>query len=477
MNVVAKRILIDPVTRIEGHAKISIDVDDAGKVTDARFHIVEFRGFEKICEGRPIDEMPGFMARVCGICPVSHALASSKAGDRILGVDVPIAAEKQRRLASYAQILQSHALSFFHLSSPDLLVGLDAEPAQRNIFAMASQHEDFVRRGIRLRQFGQRAVELVGGRKVHPGWSVPGGVTHAFTSEAKDELKPWMGELYASMEIALSRLKSLFAPLKAEIDSLGDFPSLFLALVNDEGNVEYYDGKVRIVDAEGNVVAPALDPWRYQTFLGEVAEPYTYVKPAFFRALGYPGGMYRVGPLARLNVAKATGTPKADKELKEFRALGREGVVSKSFHYHYARLIEMVHCIESIEALLDDPDLLGHRVRSIARPNHFEAVGCCEAPRGILWHHYKVDEDGRVLSANLLIATQQNNGAMQAAVKQAAERFVNPAALSEGMLNRVEAAIRCFDPCLSCSTHALGQMAMHVEVRGPGGELLAEKQR
>jgi NAD-reducing hydrogenase large subunit len=208
-----------------------------------------------------------------------------------------------------------------------------------------------------------------------------------------------------------------------------------------------------------------------------VAEPYTYVKPAFFRALGYPGGMYRVGPLARLNVAKSTGTPKADKELKEFRALGRSGIVSRSFHYHYARLIEMVHCIERLEELLQDPDLLNTRVRSHAQPNHHEAVGCCEAPRGILWHHYKVDDDGRVLSANLLIATQQNNAAMQLAVKQTAQRFVDPANLSEGMLNRVEAAIRCYDPCLSCSTHALGQMAMSVEVRGPGGELLAHRAR
>lgn len=472
-----KRILIDPVTRIEGHAKITIDVDDAGKVTDAHFHIAEFRGFEKMCEGRPLEEMPGFMARVCGICPVSHALASSKAGDRILGVEVPAAAVKQRRLAAYAQVLQSHALSFFHLSSPDLLLGLDAEPKQRNILAMAENEGDFVRRGIRVRQFGQRAIELVGGRKVHPGWSVPGGVTTVFPKAARDELKPWLPELYESMNQALARLKAVFVPLKTEVDALGDFPSLFLGLVNDAGNVDFYDGHVRIVDSEGNVVADALDPTRYKTFLGEVAEPYTYVKPAFFRALGYPGGMYRVGPLARLNIAKGTGTPRADRELKEFRSLGRSGVVSKSFHYHYARLIEMLHCVEYLEELLDDPELMGAKVRAEARPNHTEAVGFCEAPRGILWHHYNVDDHGRVLKANLLIATQQNNGAMQAAVKQAAQRFVNPAALSEGMLNRVEAAIRCFDPCLSCSTHALGQMAMSVDVVGPDGSVLAHRER
>lgn len=473
----AKRILIDPVSRIEGHAKITIDVDDAGKVADAHFHIVEFRGFEKLCEGRPIHEMPSFMARVCGICPVSHALASSKAGDRILGVDIPPAAVRQRKLASYAQVLQSHALSFFHLASPDFLAGLDADPKTRNMFALADKEPDFLRRGIRLRQFGQRVVELVGGKRVHPGWSVPGGVTTVFPEAALDELRPWMAELHASMSMALSRLKSFFVPLKSEIEAMGHFPSLFLGLVNEDGDLEYYDGKVRVVDSEGNEVAAALEPHRYLSYVSEASESWTYVKPTFYKALGYPGGMYRVGPLARLNVAKSTGTPRADKELKEFRQLGKSGVVSQSFHYHYARLIEMQHCVERIEELLDDKDLLGTRIRSHAQPNHRDAVGCTEAPRGILWHHYQVDESGRVEKANLLIATQQNNTAMNEAVKQTALKFVNPAALNEGMLNRVEAAIRCFDPCLSCSTHALGQMAMEVEVVGPGGDVLARLAR
>lgn len=473
----AKRIVIDPVTRIEGHAKITIDVDDAGKVADAHFHIVEFRGFEKLCEGRPIDEMPAFMARVCGICPVSHAMASSKAGDRILGVDIPPAAILQRRLATYAQVLQSHALSFFHLSSPDFLAGLDADPKLRHMFALAEQEPDFLRRGIRLRQFGQRTIELVGGRRVHPGWSVPGGVTHPFTEAARDELRPWLPELHASMAMAIDRLKSFFAPLKNEIDALGHFPSLFLGLVNADGDLEYYDGKVRVVDSEANVVAAALEPFRYLSYVNEASESWTYVKPTFYKALGYPGGMYRVGPLARLNVATSTGTPRADRELKEFRQLGRSGVVSHSFHYHYARLIEMQHCVERIEELLDERELLGTRIRSHAQPNHRDAVGCAEAPRGILWHHYQVDESGRVEKANLLIATQQNNTAMNEAVKQAALRFVDPTALTEGMLNRVEAAIRCFDPCLSCSTHALGQMAMEVEVVGPAGQVLARTSR
>jgi NAD-reducing hydrogenase large subunit len=472
-----RRIVIDPVTRIEGHAKVSIDVDDQGQVSDARFHIVEFRGFEKLCEGRPIDEMPSFMARVCGICPVSHALASSKAGDRILGVDIPLAAQLQRRLASYAQVLQSHALAFFHLSSPDLLAGLDAPVAERHLLALAAKEPDFARRGIRLRQFGQRTIELVGGKRIHPGWSVPGGVTTALPSTVRDELLPWLPELHASMDIALARLKSFFVPWKAEVESFGDFPSLFLGLVDGEGNLEYYDGVARLVDATGKAVVEALDPAKYLTYLGEASESWTYVKPTFYRPLGYPGGLYRVGPLARLNVARRTGTPRADLELTEFRQLGTSGIVSQSFHYHYARLIEMRHCLERIEELLQTEALYGTHVRSYARPNHHEAVGFCEAPRGILWHHYQVDDDGKVLKANLLIATQQNNGAINLAVRQAAQRFVKPEALAEGMLNRVEAAIRCFDPCLSCSTHALGQMALVVEVLGPDGALLHRLER
>jgi NAD-reducing hydrogenase large subunit len=306
---------------------------------------------------------------------------------------------------------------------------------------------------------------------------VPGGVTSVADKAVCDELVPWFPELYESMRIALARLKSTFEPLKDEIEQMGNFPSLFLGLVNDEGNLEFYDGTLKLVDSVGNVVAENVDPAKYLSLFTEVSESYTFVKPTFYQPLGYEKGMYRVGPLARLNICKATGTPKADLELAEFRKLGKNGIVNQSFHFHYARLIEMLHCLEQIEKTLQDPELFGTKIRSHARPNHTHAVGCCEAPRGILWHEYTVDENGQVKKANLLIATQQNNSAMQEAVRLAAKRFVNPAQLTEGMLNRVEAAIRCFDPCLSCSTHAIGQMSMSVEVRGPGGVLLAQRER
>ncbi len=460
-------ILIEPVTRIEGHAKITIVVDETGAVSSARFHVTEFRGFEKICQGRPFQEMPGLMARVCGICPVSHVLASSKAGDMLLGVEIPRAAEKQRRLVNYAQVLQSHALSFFHLSAPDLLLGFDSPPAKRNIFGLLAEDQDFARRGIRLRQFGQRIIETVGGKRIHPGWSGPGGVSRQFTTAQRDEILSWIPEVLESINLALGRLKSLLDTFPEELDHIGNFPSLFLATVNDEGGLEYYDGTIRIVDAAGNCIAEHLDPTRYSTFLGEASEDYSYMKFPFYRPFGYPQGHYRVGPLARLNVARFAGTSLADRELREFKQRG-EGAVCQSFHYHLARLIEMLHCAERIEELMADRDLFDDTIQAKASLNRREGIGSCEAPRGTLFHHYWVDKNGLMTNADLLIATSQNNHAMNASVEQTARRFLKPLEESndfeEGMLNRVEAAIRCYDPCLSCSTHALGRMPLIVEI-------------
>ncbi len=333
----SRSIVIQPVTRIEGHAKISIQLDEAGRVESARFHVTEFRGFEKLCEGRPFHEMPGLMSRVCGICPVSHVLASSKAGDMLLGVEIPAAAEKQRRLLNYAQVLQSHALSFFHLSSPDLLLGMDAPPAKRNILGLLERDPEFLRRGIRLRQFGQRVIELAGGKKIHPLWSGPGGVHHRFTAEKRDEILGAVPEAKESVDQALARLKSLLDSLRVEVENMGNFPSLFLGTVNADGGLEFYEGTIRIADGEGNTIAERLDPARYFTFLGEASEDDSFVKSVFYKPFGYPTGHYRVGPLARLNVVKFAGTPLADHELREFKQRGA-GAVCESFHYHLARL-------------------------------------------------------------------------------------------------------------------------------------------
>ena len=473
----SSRLMIEPVTRIEGHPKISIQLNDAGEVESSRFHITEFRGFEKICEGRPFEEMPGLMSRVCGICPVSHVLASSKAGDMLLGVSIPVAAEKQRRLVNYAQLLQSHALSFFHLSAPDLLLGMDSPPATRNILGLLERDPDFLRRGIRLRQFGQRVIELVGGKRVHPGWSGPGGVHRRFTTVQRDEILTWIPEALASVTAALDRLKPILDSFREEIANMGNFPSLFLATVNPDGGLEYYDGKIRIVDGKGNIFADDLDPARYFDWLGEASEDFTFVKFPFYRPLGYPGGFYRVGPLARLNVARFAGTERADRELREFKERSA-GAVCESFHYHLARLVEMLHAVERIEQLMSDADLFGDSTQARASLNRREGIGSCEAPRGTLFHHYQVDANGLMIKANLLIATGQNNHAMNLAVDQAARHFLGRIVPGirpdEGILNRLEAAIRCFDPCLSCSTHALGQMPLIVEWIAADGSVLGQ---
>lgn len=470
----SRRIVVQPVTRIEGHAKISIQLDDRGQVQSARFHVTEFRGFEKLCEGRPFQEMAGLMSRVCGICPVSHVLASSKAGDMLLGVEIPAAAEKQRRVVNYAQILQSHALSFFHLSSPDLLLGMDSPPEKRNIFGLLECDPDFLRRGIRLRQFGQRVIELVGGKKIHPGWSGPGGVHRRFTTAQRDEVLKWIPEAAESLSIALGRLKGLLDPFEPEVEHMGNFPSLFLATVNADDGLEYYDGTIRIVDGAGNTIADSLDPRRYHTYLAEASVSDSFVKSPYYQPFGFPQGHYRVGPLARLNVAKSAGTARADRELKEFKQRGA-GAVCQSFHYHLARLIEMLHCVERIEELMADSDLFSENIQAKASLNRREGIGSCEAPRGTLFHHYWVDANGLMTRANLLIATGQNSHAMNAAIDQTAKHFLklgaDGAALDQGFLNRLEAAIRCYDPCLSCSTHALGQMPLEVELLAPGGEV------
>ena len=467
------RIVIDPVTRIEGHAKITIQLDDAGAVTDARFHVTEFRGFEKFCEGRPLGEMPGITARICGICPVSHLLASAKAGDAILAVTIPPAAEKLRRLMNLAQILQSHALSFFHLSAPDLLLGFDAAPARRNIFGLIAAEPELARRGIRLRQFGQEIIERLGGKKIHPAWAVPGGVRAPLSEEGRKQIVEKLPEARNTALAALKLFKSMLKKFEAETQIFGNFPSLFMGLVTPDGSWEHHGGKLRFVDSNGNVIADQVDAARYREFIGEATEKTSYLKSPYYRWLGYPDGMYRVGPLARLNVCNRFGTPVADEELVEFKSLG-QGAVTSSFHYHYARLIEIIACIERIEQMIDDPDLLSNQLRADAGINKLEGVGVSEAPRGTLFHHYEVDETGLLRKVNLIIATGQNNLAMNRTVAQIARHYVRGKKILEPMLNRIEAGIRAFDPCLSCSTHAAGRMPLHVQVLGADGAVVNE---
>jgi NAD-reducing hydrogenase large subunit len=472
----SKRIVIDPVTRIEGHAKISIFMDDAGNVSDAVFHVVEFRGFEKFCEGRPYGEMPGITPRICGICPVSHLLASAKAGDAIMAVNIPPAADKLRRLMNLGQFIQSHALSFFHLSAPDFLMGWDTPPAKRNVFGLIQSNTDLARAGIRLRQFGQEIIEILGGKKIHPAWAVPGGVRNPLTKEGSAWIRAWLPEVFTTASAALELFKKTLETHQQEIEIFGDFPSLFMGLVAPDGTWEHHGGKIRFTDGSGKIVADQLDPQKYYEFIGESVQNSSYLKSPYYLPLGLPKGMYRVGPLARLNVCKHMGVPKADAELEHFRSFGR-GAVTSSFLYHYARLIEILASLEYVERYLDDADLFSANVRADAGINSRRGVGASEAPRGTLFHDYTVDANGLLQKVNLIVATGQNNLAMNRTVAQIAKHYVHGKDIPEPMLNRIEHGIRCYDPCLSCSTHAVGQMPLHVQLIAPDGTVLNELAR
>ncbi|HEY5456134.1 MAG TPA: Ni/Fe hydrogenase subunit alpha [Acidothermaceae bacterium] len=471
----AREITIDPVTRIEGHARIRISLGDAGQVADAQFQVTQFRGFEKICQGRPLAEMPSLMARICGICPVSHLIASAKACDDILAVKPPKVGEDLRALMNLAQIVQSNALSLFHLASPDLLFGFDADPAMRNIVGVAKSNPQLAMDGIYLRKFGQHAIELLGGKRIHPAWIVPGGVESALTAEKRDEIRAMIPEAYAAADRALVWYKSNLLNWAEEAETFGAFPSAFMSLVDADGNVAHYDGRLRVVDHDGTLLAD-FDAHDYADYIGEYTDEASFLKPTYFKPRGIENGLYRVGTLARAIVAERFGTPRADVELDAFRSrFGR--YPSSSFHYHQTRLFDILYGIERMEMYLDDPEILATRVASHAEVNRNVGIGVAEAPRGTLIHHYVVDDDGIVQTANLIIATGHNAAAMNASVLQVARHFVRGERIEEGMLNRVEAVIRCYDPCLSCSTHAMGQMPLHISLVGYDGEVLDEVRR
>ncbi len=469
-------ITIDPVTRLEGHGKITIYLDGNGEVENAQFHVTQVRGFERFAQGRPFYEMPSLMARICGICPVSHLIASAKACEAIMSVRIPHTGAQLRRMLNLAQMVQSHALSFFYLSSPDLLLGMESNPATRNIFGVAAAKPELGRAGVGLRRFGQHIIELLGDKRIHPGWVVPGGVTEPLSAAKRDAILAMIPEAYANVTLALDWYKKVADTFKAEIGVFANFPSLYMGLINEDESIEFTDGTLRMIDAEGKIIEDGITATRYTEVIGEAVENYSYTKFAYYKPLGYPQGSYRVGPLARLNIVKSMGTPLAEKELALFKQLAA-GPVESSFHYHHARLIEALYGIEKIEQILSDPLILDKHVRASAGVNRLEGAGQAEAPRGTLNHHYKVDENGKITWANLVIATGQNNNAMNRGVLQAAKHYVKDRKFSEGAMNRIEAVVRTFDPCLSCSTHAFGQMPLVLTLVSAEGEVVDQLAR
>ncbi|HHX42162.1 MAG TPA: Ni/Fe hydrogenase subunit alpha [Armatimonadetes bacterium] len=474
----ASTITIEPVTRIEGHAKVTIHLDDAGKVTEARMHVNEFRGFEKFCEGRMFFEMPQITQRICGICPISHHLASAKACDAIVGQALPRPARLIRELMHMGQFIQSHALHLFHLASPDLLLGFDADPATRNVVGVIEAVPDLALKGIGLRKFGQEVIRKIGGKRIHPyDAATPNSVNKGLDPADRDELCAKIDGVVEGMREAVAVVKG-YAEVNAEqMESFAAFPSGYAGLVGDQGQLELYEGRIRMVDSQLRPWEPDYDPANYLNYIAEKTVPWSYLKFPYYRKLGFPAGAYRVGPLARLNLCSGISTPSARDEWQSFKALGGGGAVEGSLFYHLARAIEGLHAAERARELLADDDITATETLAIGPVRNREGVGVVEAPRGTLIHHYQVDDTGRLESVNLIVSTGHNNWAMNRAVSEVARAYVDGKKLTEGMLNRVEAAIRCYDPCLSCSTHALGQMPLAVELIDASGKVLGRVAR
>lgn len=477
VNQDKRTILISPVTRIEGHAKITIELNDSGEVENALFHVNEFRGFEKFCEGRMYTEMPTITPRICGICPTSHTLASVKACEMIQGIQPTYTANLLRRLMHIGQNLSSHALSFFHLSSPDFLLGYDSDPAKRNILGIAEKFPDIAVRGIRLRKFGQELSERITGKKIHIMGIVPGGMAYPLTEENRKALLDWIPEAIETVQKGIEIIKRFHDENAEMVQSFATSPTLYLGTVGPNGEHELYDGKLRFMDADGTILHDQLSPAEYLTYIAERSVNFSYLKFPYYKPFGFDKGFYRVGPLARLNVCSKMRTPLAQREFELFKLMNGGKPVHGTFYFHYTRLIEALSDVEDAQRILNDPQVTSQHIQHHGRWNYEEGIGSSEAPRGTLFHHYKTDNTGKLVKVNLLIATGQNNPSMNRSITEVAKQYVKGNDLKEGMLNRVESTIRCYDPCLSCSTHAMGQMPMIIEVKDAAGDLIKRIER
>jgi NAD-reducing hydrogenase large subunit len=473
----AQRIVIEPLTRVEGHGKVTILLDDAGNVVRARLHVVEFRGFERFIQGRPYWEMPVAVQRLCGICPVSHHLCAAKAVDRIAGAGrLTPTAEKVRRLMHYGQFFQSHALHFFYLAAPDLLFGFDSDPLSRNVLGVAQAHPDLAKQGILMRKFGQEVVRVTAGKRIHGTGAIPGGVNKNVCAEERDALLPDVPQMTEWAQAAVRIARDYTLSHLPGIAEFGSFPSNHLSLVGRDGSLELYDGVLRAIDASGRTIFDGVENDRYADVLAEDVRPWSYMKFPFVRDLGPQDGWYRVGPLARLNTCSHVGTPLAEAARRQFFADLGPGPCHATMAYHWARMIETLHAIERIGELLRDPDLQGTDL-VVHGERRGEGVGVVEAPRGTLFHHYRAGDDGLVTMCNLIVSTTSNNEPMNRAVEAVARKHLSGRKITEGLLNHVEVAIRAYDPCLSCATHALGHMPLEAEIVDSDGVVVDRRVR
>jgi NAD-reducing hydrogenase large subunit len=458
-----RRIAIDPVSRVEGHGKVTLLLDENDRVHQVRLHIVEFRGFEKFIQGRPYWEAPVMVQRLCGICPVSHHIAASKAMDMIVGAAITPTAEKVRRLMHYGQILQSHALHFFHLSAPDLLFGFDSDVAKRNIVGIAAAYPELAKQGVLLRKYGQEVIRVTAGKRIHGTGSIPGGVNKNVSAEERDYLLKDIGQIVAWSREAVAMARRLFEQNLDFYNAFGRFEAHTLNLVRADGALDLYHGGLRARDLNGNTLFDHYDYSHYWDVIFEDVKPWSYMKFPFLRSLGPETGWYRVGPLSRVTQCDFIPSPLAEAQRKEFMAFDTGRAAGATLAFHWARMIEMLHAAEVIHELLLDPDLQGNDLVNTGKRQE-RGVGVIEAPRGTLIHHYKVDDNDQIIRCNLIVSTTHNNQAMNEAIRQVARQYIDGRKLTEGLLNHIEVAIRAFDPCLSCATHALGKMPLEVEL-------------
>jgi NAD-reducing hydrogenase large subunit len=481
-----RKITIEPVTRVEGHGKVTIYLDDDGNVAQTRLHIVEFRGFERFVQGRPYWEMPVLVQRLCGICPVSHHLAAAKALDVIVGAGtgdgLTPTAEKMRRLMHYGQMFQSHSLHFFHLASPDLLFGIDADPAIRNVIGVALKHKDLAVQGVMMRKFGQEIIQATAGKKIHGTGAIPGGINKHLTKEERDRFLNGPDPLNADKMIewsmsALEFFKDYHKKNKDFIDNFSVFPSNFLSLVRKDGAMDLYHGVLRAVDPGGRKILDDVDYQNYLQYIDEEVRSWSYMKFPYLKEYGKKDGWYTVGPLARVNTAEFIPTPLAQKEFEKFKAYNKGKPSCMSMHMHWARLIETLHSAEMIKELLNDPDIIeGELV--VKGSKQSEGIGLIEAPRGTLFHHYEINGKDQIIMANLIVSTTNNNQPMNEAVSYIAGNYMNKKReITEPMMNAVEVGIRAYDPCLSCATHAFGQMPLEISLYDSSDNLIDIKRK
>lgn len=470
-----RKIVINPVTRVEGHGKVTIHLDGEGRIEQTRFHITEFRGFERFVLGRLYWEVPVIIQRLCGICPISHLLCAAKAMDVIVGADkLTPTAEKIRRLMHYGQVFQSHALHFYHLCSPDLLFGFDAPVEKRNVIGVAIEFPELATQAVLMRKYGQEIIKATAGKKVHGNGAIPGGVNKNLSIPERDAFLKDIDQMLEWSVSGLNLYKDLYRKDIDRLASFGSFESNFVSLVREDGALDLYDGLLRAKDPDGKIIFDMVKPMDYLEYFREEVRSWSYMKFPYIRSLGKEKGWYRVGPLARLNNCDFIDSPLAEKEREEFMELGGGRPVHSTMAYHWARLIEILHSAEKIKELLNDPDLQKDDL-VVTGQRRSETVALLEAPRGTLFHHYKIDDNDQVEMANLIVSTTSNNEPMNQAVKRIAVDYLAGQEITEGLLNHVEVAIRAYDPCLSCATHAVGQMPLEVSLFDKEGREISKK--